>query len=434
MQTTINHDLENGYWNTETVSTNEFLLQSCTLPFEPDQETTPDEQLQELEPKSLSELLHLKPENLDRVDIGRMNLLCSSDLPQTKNLDIEIPLYLLDKLAETAIEQLESDKNWHLFDENQAEFENSEPFFLMFLLVRYLKFAIGYTYPEEERDLNSEVDWNKTNRRFIYGLLQIPSEGTCASLPVLVVAVGRRIGLPLNLVHSPGHVFCRWDGLEHQYPEWQEVRIFEVSNDINSYSDEEYHHHPIEWWPSTYEMEKQRGENRLYLRSLIPPEILASFLVLRAYALEARCRFDEAILVYNIAIDLAPRDDSYVHFRKRCAQKHVEHMLLAQNSFERPLHSLFEPTRMNQPQPASKKPKEYIQLGPYRMQKTDPLPLLRAHSVLEGEFAQMMRLSPYEQVTLAGLKRDKKPQVQSTCLKKMRAQNRIDFSYPEQHK
>src|SRR5260370_30438785 len=46
---------------------------------------------------------------------------------------------------------------------------------------------------------------------FIHGAL-LGDGGTCASLPVVYVAVGRRLGYPLRLVSAKQHFFVRWEG------------------------------------------------------------------------------------------------------------------------------------------------------------------------------------------------------------------------------
>jgi hypothetical protein len=49
---------------------------------------------------------------------------------------------------------------------------------------------------------------------FLHGLLGPERVGTCSSLPVLYVAVGRQLGYPLKLVTAKGHLFVRWEGAE----------------------------------------------------------------------------------------------------------------------------------------------------------------------------------------------------------------------------
>ena len=46
---------------------------------------------------------------------------------------------------------------------------------------------------------------------FITGCLGESRIGTCSSLPVLYVAIGKRIGYPMHLVAAKGYLFARWD-------------------------------------------------------------------------------------------------------------------------------------------------------------------------------------------------------------------------------
>jgi hypothetical protein len=48
---------------------------------------------------------------------------------------------------------------------------------------------------------------------FLHGLTQ-GRGGTCLSMPVAYVAVGRRLGYPLKLVTAKGHLFARWESLD----------------------------------------------------------------------------------------------------------------------------------------------------------------------------------------------------------------------------
>jgi hypothetical protein len=52
---------------------------------------------------------------------------------------------------------------------------------------------------------------------FLYGLTGSERRGTCSSLPVLQVAIGRRFGYPLKLVTTKGHLFVRWEGAHERF-------------------------------------------------------------------------------------------------------------------------------------------------------------------------------------------------------------------------
>ena len=124
--------------------------------------------------------------------------------------------------------------------------------------------------------------------------------GTCASLPVLFVAIGRRLGWPLYLAVCKGHVFCQWvdsDGshrnLEGSCPGGGE-----------SHPDEHYRH-----WPRR--LTRAELDSKKYVRPLSASESLALFLETRGHCLADNGRFDEARDAYEQARRYAPEWSDY---------------------------------------------------------------------------------------------------------------------------
>lgn len=58
--------------------------------------------------------------------------------------------------------------------------------------------------------------------------------GTCASLPVLYAAVGRRLECPLKLVTARNHFFVRWDGAGER------LNIKATTEGVTTFEDEYY--------------------------------------------------------------------------------------------------------------------------------------------------------------------------------------------------
>jgi len=56
-----------------------------------------------------------------------------------------------------------------------------------------------------------DVDFKNSRDLFLHGMVGSDNGGTCVSMPVLYVAVGRRLGYPMRLVLAKAHVFARWD-------------------------------------------------------------------------------------------------------------------------------------------------------------------------------------------------------------------------------
>jgi hypothetical protein len=111
-------------------------------------------------------------------------------------------------------------------------------------------------------------------------------------MPVLYVAVGRRLGYPLKLVGAKGHLFFRWE-------DGKERRNFECTNGVSCPDDDHY-----KKWPFPIgDEEVQRG---WYLRSLTPREELAGFLQTRASVLRYHGRATEALLAQTQAVLLQP--------------------------------------------------------------------------------------------------------------------------------
>lgn len=86
---------------------------------------------------TLDALLALKPHQIDELDIGLTNLLCAEGLRGSEKLDLDKSLDRLDEMATRV--RLETDRNMHRFRSNPAEYENSEPYYRMAMLVTVLQ-------------------------------------------------------------------------------------------------------------------------------------------------------------------------------------------------------------------------------------------------------------------------------------------------------
>lgn len=239
-------------------------------------------------------------------DLARLNLICAADLPGSEGLDIRAELERLDAWA--ARVRAETDRDIHNFFKNPAEFEHSEPYYRVLMLVTVLQQDLGVRY---NPDRVHTPDFTDSKDLFIHGLLQAspnppsgpdaPEDlpptphhgGTCVSLPVLYVAVGRRLGYPLKLATTKEHVFARWDDGQHRF------NIEATSMGLNTFPDDHYK----EWPHKLTESELASGS---YLRSLGPKEELALFLAVRGYVLEDTGRHKEALEAYTKATQLDP--------------------------------------------------------------------------------------------------------------------------------
>jgi hypothetical protein len=252
-------------------------------------------------------LLIMKPADLQRVDIATVNLLCANDLPGTDKLRIKQTIAILDSWAKRVTS--ETDRHLYKFRQNPAEFENSEAYFRILMLVTVLQQDFNVRYNPERIQ---SPDFSDSRDLFLHGLLSGKRQGTCVSMPVLYVAVGRRLGYPLKLVSSKAHLFARWES-----PGGKERFNIEATNQgLNCFPDEYYHKWPV---PLTAE-ELSRGE---YLKSLSPAEELAVFLSTRGHCLEAAGRLAEAQVAYAHAHALVPRSSNYLAFLAGAVRKEM---------------------------------------------------------------------------------------------------------------
>ncbi len=163
-----------------------------------------------LQPASLSDLLGLDREQVDRCDIARTNLLIAEGLPGAEDIDLPRYLRLLDEMATACHARIERSRR--LFKIKPAEFHHSENIFRVLTMQHVLRTQFNVQYDEKVRAItDAGKEWHTTDSSeiFIHGILGAKRKGTCSSLPVFAIAVGRRLGYPLKLVRAPNHTLFR---------------------------------------------------------------------------------------------------------------------------------------------------------------------------------------------------------------------------------
>jgi hypothetical protein len=241
-------------------------------------------------------LLALKPNQLEGMDIALVNLLCAEGLRGSGKLDIDTTLDRLDEFATRV--RMETDRNMHRFDSNPSEYQKSKPYYRMLMLVSVLQQDFGIRYnPERVTPVGvfepSDKFFADSRDVFLHGLTGEPSMGTCSSLPVLYVAVGRRLHYPLSLVGAKCHLFLRWED------QTTRLNIEGASLGMNTYDDAHYRA-----WP--YPMSAGEEKENHYLKNMTAAEECAVFLSTRGQCLMAAGRLDEAIAAHEAAARLTP--------------------------------------------------------------------------------------------------------------------------------
>jgi Transglutaminase-like superfamily len=252
-------------------------------------------------PASLAELLAPGPARLAEVPLLELNLLCARGLCATNEPDLPACGAILETWASRV--RSETERHQHRFARNPAEFENSAGFYRMLMLCVVLAedYGVHYDAQRQASPAATRADdgfFLDARSVFLHGLLGPERKGTCSSLPVLYVAVGRRLGYPLKLVTTRGHLFVRWEGQGERF------NVEATARGLSRFDDDYYRH-----WPFEVSAAEEAAEG--YLKSLTASEELAVFLSIRGMCLRELGRLPEAEQSFAAAAQLAPGCRSY---------------------------------------------------------------------------------------------------------------------------
>lgn len=237
----------------------------------------------------LGEILQMPPGDLCRLDLGFRNLMCATGLPDTRNLSIPACLAKLHEWSQHV--KRETERNLHRFRENPGQFRNSESYFRAGMMITVLQQDLGVRYNPDSA--NTEKFLN-SGEGFIHGLL-MGLGGTCANLPVLYAAIGRKLGYPIYICGAKRHLFNRWassDGRE----------LFNIEGSgqgFGSFPDEYYMN-------GRYKIDPREVHQGFYLRSLDPAEEVGIFMETRGHCLMDHGLVRESIVAYAEAHRFAP--------------------------------------------------------------------------------------------------------------------------------
>ena len=147
----------------------------------------------------------------------------------------------------------------------------------------------------EQQNASSQKFFSNPSSVFLTGCLGESRIGTCASLPVLYVAVGRRVGYPMHLVAAKEHLYARWD-------DGKGTRVnLEAANGGGFTSHQDSHYRS---WPrSINALEEKEGG---YLQNLSADQTLAVFMSTRAACLRSAGKNADSISAAAAAFRLAP--------------------------------------------------------------------------------------------------------------------------------
>lgn len=155
-------------------------------------------------------------------EIAEMNLISAYGLPGTEKMDMGAMLATLEAWAQRIRHHTEQNVGKYL--SGQTKFPSLARFrvtSMIYVLTRQI--GIRYNPAQIGNPDPNPPPMDDAEDAFIHGMLGPRKTGTCACLPVLLVAIGRRLNYPLKLVHSLAHCFCRWDAPDERFNiEWHE--------------------------------------------------------------------------------------------------------------------------------------------------------------------------------------------------------------------
>ena len=239
------------------------------------------------QPRTLKDLLALSTEQLEHCDVGLMNLLCAEGLPGAEQLDVQASLKVLDSFAETV--RFETQRHAYRFNEHPDQFRQSLGYYRMMMLGTVLAEDVGIHYnpklamPQLDGKIPTLGESANSQDVFIHGLLGSNSVGTCASMPVLVAAVARRLGYPVNLTGAKYHLYVRYEE-----PNGKHFNIEPTVTEAFLTPDDE------DYKSGQFKTTEEEIKGYTWLQPLSNKQLLSHFLNTRAICLGDAKRYDEA--------------------------------------------------------------------------------------------------------------------------------------------
>lgn len=238
-----------------------------------------------------TELARHSNDELAARPIDQVHLACAVGLPGAERLDAARCGRVLDEWA--AFCRAYTERVIGEFDRDPAAFEHSRAKFQIMAMVTALQRGCGVCYRPELINASDENFFRNVEHLFLHGVTE-GKGGSCPSLPVVYVAVGRRLGYPLKLVTACRHLFARWE-----QPGGERFNIECTCKGFVSYPDEHY----MTW---RHPLRQEDAEWYGALRSLTPRLELAEFLMLRGHCLCYNGNRREAVGAYAWANEVSP--------------------------------------------------------------------------------------------------------------------------------
>jgi hypothetical protein len=241
---------------------------------------------------SWQELVRLRDAELAGFDLAVINLACAAGLPGTEHLDYVACLRTLDAWTDAVREG--TNRMADHFQANPAEYNHSWAYCCVLTLVTVLQRNLGVHYNPDLIAADATVGVDDV---FLHGLLQ-GKGGTCANMPVLYVAIGRRLDYPLKLVKARSHLLVRWEDATERF------NIEATNEGVNCEPDDYYR-------TGRFAITSKQEKDGCLLQSLTPRAELAEFLAERGYCRRDLGDYRHAVKCFVWASAVTPENKFY---------------------------------------------------------------------------------------------------------------------------
>jgi regulator of sirC expression with transglutaminase-like and TPR domain len=223
-------------------------------------------------------------------DLAALDLAFAAGLPHTEKVDLQKCLARVDEWAEVI--RRATRKHLPKFRELPRKYGGTPGKFRMLIMSNVLTRDLGFKYNLPFND--GEYDGRDSRNLFIHGLLT-DFGGSCVTMPLMYVALGRRLGYPLHLVATRDHYFVRWEGQGERFNVEATAPGFALRNDA----------HFREWPKHVTDQEVARG---IYLKNLTRRDELAAMVFMRATCLIENMKIIEGLEAHHWACKIAPHN------------------------------------------------------------------------------------------------------------------------------
>ena len=173
--------------------------------------------------RTVAQLVALSDAELEKTDVLEMNIAVAREIPGLEKLQYGHYRQIVDGWTDQFRRWLPTVE--HGFHEAPQRYKNDINFFRLGMLAQFLDETVGIAYDEKEKrdQLQADKEGRKAEARYVnpghlllHGLVDT-KRGTCATMPALHAAIGRRLGWPVGLACADSHFICRYDDGKVRY-------------------------------------------------------------------------------------------------------------------------------------------------------------------------------------------------------------------------